>query len=264
MTMYWHHTSTTPVSTVLITHGYAEHQGRYSALVRSLLNYNFDVVTFDLPGHGYAPGPRACVDVDKLVDFHVALRHRAEQDRRLRTETMCLFGHSMGGLITALSVLEDSSNVSAVALSGPAFSPFPKTPRVVTRMLRCSARIAPRLKVLALPQDAISRDPEVVAAYANDPRNYTGRVPLLTGASMALAGQKALAQASQWDRSVPLLVMHGSADRLADIEGSRNFAASAGGTMRPVDGAFHEIFNEPEAPQLRAELCEWLHAHCGA
>lgn len=255
-----HETHGQPQATVLVTHGFGEHQGRYATLVESLTQAGYDVFTYDQSGHGIAPGPRAQVDVGKLINDHLQVRRNLKSLRR--TEKTVLFGHSMGGLITAASVLVDPTETDAVVLSGPALAlsnnPLP------ARFGRLASRVAkyvPGLPMARLDSSLVSRDPQVVADYEADPLNYHGAIPFLTAATMIWHGHEVLARADQW--ALPLLVIHGDEDELANVDGSWQLVlcAVANGTdaqLIEVPGAFHEVFNEPEAPQLRAELLQWL------
>jgi alpha-beta hydrolase superfamily lysophospholipase len=88
----------------------------YNRLIPRLVDLGLDVYAFDLPGHGGSPGKRGLVDVRKAVEVHLAAR------RGLQTNghPLFLFGHSLGGLITAGSVIVDQCRVDGVILSSPA------------------------------------------------------------------------------------------------------------------------------------------------
>lgn len=247
--------------TVLLTHGYAEHAGRYVPLIAALNEAGYDVFFRDLPGHGTAEGPRAQVDVAEMISLHLDMRREARE--RMRSGPFAVFGHSMGGLITAASALIQPEGLDGVALSGPALRPLPQMPRGLVNALVGVARLAPCLPAARLDAEAVSRDPQVRQAYDNDPLCYRGLVPALTGATMLDQGHRCLVHARHWDPGLPLLVFHGTEDALAHIGGSREFVAAAthagaDSRLREVPGAYHEVFNEPEAPQLRAELVNWL------
>lgn len=248
-----------PLGTVLITHGYAEHSGRYAPFVSALTAAGWDVHTYDLPGHGTAPGPRARVDVGALILDHLQVRRTALE--RSRTEDLFLFGHSMGGTITAASALLNGDHLRGVVLTGPAFRPDPSMPPSVARSLLPAARLAPGTPTVELDDAHISRVAEVVRAYREDPLVFHGRVPLLTGVTMVLQGDRVISNAGML--VVPTLLLHGSADALARIEGSREFVErtrTAEVHLRIVDGAYHELLNEPEGPALMQDIMLWMGA----
>lgn len=249
-----------PRGTVLLTHGLAEHQGRYRPFVDALTSAGYDAITFDLPGHGTAPGPRARVDIGRLIKDHVALRQEALE--AARTPDLFLFGHSMGGLITAASALLDGSRLRGVVLTGPALRPNPPVAPRLARALLPAARLLPGFPAARLDAGLVSRTLEVVRAYLDDPLVTTGPVPLLTGVTMTVQGDQAIRNAAAL--RAPTLILHGGADGLARLEGSEAFVEAASGaeiTLRIVDGAYHEVLNEPEGPALMQDIIAWMGRH---
>jgi alpha-beta hydrolase superfamily lysophospholipase len=114
-----------------------------------------------------------------------------------------------------------------------------------------------------LDRQGLSRDPEVVRAYEEDPLVHD-RVSARLAMDMLQAGVWALEHAGEL--SLPLLLMHGGADRLTSAQASREFAAQAGNvcTLRIWDGFYHEIHNEPEQEQVFEYLLEWLNDKLGS
>ena len=113
----------TPFGTVLLSHGYAEHSGRYAHLRSALTRAGYDVAYYDHAGHGTSEGPRARVDVGTLIrDFGDARRATLAH---ARTPDLFLFGHSMGGLIAAASTILDPTRLRGTILSAPALRPLP-------------------------------------------------------------------------------------------------------------------------------------------
>lgn len=255
------HLAEQPKASVLVLHGYAEHQGRYAQLVEHLVESGFDVYTYDQYGHGTAPGPRAKVDVGKLIKDHLEAREQVAA--KMRTKDLFLFGHSMGGLITAASNLIRPQGVTGVALSGPAFGTAGGTDHeIVRKVAKVVLKVPAGLPTAQLDPNAVSSDPDVVADYQNDPLNYLGRVPALTAATMLLQGLETMDRADRWKN--PLIIFHGSDDTLADPRASWDFArkaqeAGAEVEMIEVPAARHEVFNEPHVKQMLMEtLTMWM------
>lgn len=255
-----HQTADTPKANVLITHGFGEHQGRYAEVVEALQAAGYDVYTYDQYGHGTAPGPRAQVDVGALINDH--LKARQIMQSQARAPKTVLFGHSMGGVVTAASALINDDDVEAVVLSGPALTvaETPLPPRYA-RLAAQVARFVPSLPTTKLDAALVSRDPKVVEDYEHDPLNFHGPVPFLTASTMLRHGDEVLKRADHW--TLPLLVFHGEEDALASVDGSWQLvmcaiANGAQAELVEVPGAYHEVFNEPQAPELRAQLVEWL------
>ena len=124
------------------------------------------------------------------------------------------------------------------------------------------SRVLPDLGVLQLDAEAVSRDPEVVRDYRTDPLNHTGKMVARTGAELmttALAMPQRLSSLT-----LPLLVLHGTADRLvppAASEVVREHAGSPDLTVRTYEGLFHEPHNEPEKDAVLGDVVAWLDAH---
>lgn len=242
---------------VIVVHGLGEHAGRYNHLAEQLNDWGFFVRGYDQCGHGESGGPQGGLPndtrlLDDLADMVDAMRARMEAGVPL-----ILLGHSLGGLVVARFVSLALRPVDAVILSSPAFDPglslFQKL------LLAVLPRIAPNLRVgNGLKPQFLSRDPAVVRAYCADPQVHD-RISARLGLFIANAGRATLALARQW--TVPTLLMYAGDDRLVSPQGSRDFAAAAPKDVVSTvcfDGLFHEIFNEPEAPEVFATLRQWL------
>ena len=257
-----------PLGTVLLAHGYAEHSGRYAHLCSALTRAGYDVAYYDHAGHGISEGPRARVDVGALIrDFGDA---RRETLAHARTPDLFLFGHSMGGIIAAAPTILDPTRLRGTVLSAPALRPLPHVSPSRARRLVPIARLRPGLVVAKGASDMevspLSRDPQVQRDFDADPLNYVGGVPILTGATMIIQGDEVLTRASRL--RTPTLVIHGSNDQMADLRGSRDFVRAARAAnpdadihLRIVDGAYHELLNEPEGPGLMRDIVIWLGEH---
>jgi alpha-beta hydrolase superfamily lysophospholipase len=118
------------------------------------------------------------------------------------------------------------------------------------------------MPTVVLDGTAISRDQEVVEKYDSDPLNYRGGVPARTGGEMNRIIK--FIKANMEKITLPILIMHGTADRLADPQGSKELYArvqSADKTLKLYEGLYHEILNEPEQGEVIADMVQWLDAH---
>ncbi|GHF96350.1 hydrolase [Deinococcus piscis] len=248
-----------PRAAILLTHGFGEYLGRYvshyQGLIPALVGLGFDVYGYDQRGHGQSMGKRAVVNVDTLVRDHLTAR---EQLRR-QTLPVYALGHSLGGLVTALSAAHDPRGLSGLILSSPALLVGEDQPALLRRAAPLLARLAPSLPVTALDTNDLSQLPEAVSAYRSDPQVYQGKVPALTASSMLQASRQG------WKLypsiKLPTLVIHGSSDQITDPAGSQRFMetiASEDKTLHRVEGGYHELLNDEAGAQTAQVILEWL------
>jgi len=250
-----------PKAVVLLAHGYAEHAGRYAHVAKRLTDAGYAVYAIDHWGHGQSDGdggfvPRFSAFTDGMAELLTLVEVNHGDTPRL------LLGHSMGGLIATLFLIERQRAFVAAALSGPAILPAAPPSRFTVWISRFLSRFFPRLGVLSLDANGVSRDPAVVAAYLADPLVYTGKIGARLGKEFMDA--MAAAQAGAPGITLPLLLQHGEADSLTAPDGSRylfEHVASADKTLKIYPGLFHEIYNEPEQAAVLDDLVGWFDAH---
>lgn len=269
------HHAEDPRALLVLVHGFGEHSGRYGRMVRFLTDRGVVVVTYDLRGHGTAPGPRAKVAVAEHVRDNLAVRDavlewcRSVDGRATESLPRLLMGHSMGGLIAAESALRRPWDLAGLVLSSPGFVVGEDTPAALRALAPVIARVLPWLPVEKLDARDISRVPEYVRDYESDPLVHHSGVPALSAGTLLAGGQRLLARAGAL--RTPTLILNGSADTITSPTGSRRFATIAGAdhdprpeiTYREVEGGRHELFNDLCAAEAYAELGEWLDARLG-
>jgi alpha-beta hydrolase superfamily lysophospholipase len=243
----WWRPDPQPVADIVISHGYAEHGGRYRHVAEALTTAGMGVWIPDHRGHGRSDGPRADIesvqaavsDLDLLVDLVAAEAPGAP---------LFLVGHSMGGLIATAYAEAHQDRLHGLALSG------------------ALVHVAPEVVALAdleeIPDlglaDAVSSDPAVVQAYKDDPLVYLGPPPR---GFLRSAGQVEEVRAGLGKITIPVLVMHGSADLLVSPQALRDIVAGVASedlTARLWPGLWHEIFNEPSRDEVIGLLTSWL------
>ncbi|WP_407570922.1 alpha/beta hydrolase [Deinococcus altitudinis] len=246
-----------PRANILLTHGFGEYSARYHRLIGELNRAGYSVYTYDHRGHGQSEGARAVNDVAVLVQDHLALR----ESLRGLPEPLFAFGHSLGGLVTAASYLQDPRGAAGVVLSSPALLVGVNEPRYLKAVGRVLARLLPGLPLTVLPTGGLSRVADEVSAYEADEQMYHGKVPVMTAISMLKVSEGLWAKAPEW--KLPTLTVHGDADQLTDVNGSRRFnreIASQDKTYVEVAGGYHELFNDTVREEVTGKLLEWLNA----
>lgn len=245
---------------VLLTHGYAEYAERYVArynkLIPNLVTAGLDVYAFDMSGHGNSPGARGVADVIGAVEDHRAARHVIATEGK----PLFLFGHSLGGLVTAASVVAEPEACAGVVLSAPALLIEALAP---TRWLaHALAAVAPSLSILPkLPANEISRIPEEVAAYDSDPMISRQSLPMKLASTAVRTSRALWPRYQQW--RTPTLVLHGEADRMTDPLGSKRFIDAIiadDRTLTLYPGARHELLNDLTRDEALEAVLSWLKA----
>lgn len=249
-----------PRAILLIAHGLAEHSERYQHVAEHLVAQDYAVFAVDHVGHGRSPGDRVALQGfgDLLAGMDALYAHALST---YPGKPVSLIGHSMGGLIAALCAVDKPERYHALVLSGPAVIAPEPPPAWQLFVVRALSRLAPGLGVISLEAGAISSDPAVVDDYLNDPLVYTGKIT--AGMATALFDAMARLRARAHAIRMPLLAMHGDADRLTAPEGSVLLieqAESADKTLKRFPGMFHEIFNEPARHEVLSTLTDWLDA----
>lgn len=250
-----------PRAIVLLAHGYAEHAGRYAHVAQRLTQAGYAVYAVDHWGHGRSDGeggyvPRFSAYLDGMAELLTLVEINHGDTPRL------LLGHSMGGLIATLFLIERQQAFAAAAVSGPAILPAQPPSRFTVWISRFLSRFFPRLGLLSLDANGVSRDPAVVEAYKADPLVYGGKIGARLGKEFMDA--MAAAQAGAPTIRLPLLIQHGEADRLTAPAGSRylfDHVASVDKRLEIYPGLFHEIYNEPERETVLDDLIGWFDAH---
>jgi alpha-beta hydrolase superfamily lysophospholipase len=119
--------------------------------------------------------------------------------------------------------------------------------------------LLPRLRLVRLGCRCISRDPQVVEDFKNDPLVFHGRFPVRTGAEIFRTARRLEAEAAAL--KLPLLILHGTADAACDVEGSRLLHLRAGShdkTLHLYEGLYHEVLSEPERDRVLGDVIAWM------
>jgi alpha-beta hydrolase superfamily lysophospholipase len=170
-----------------------------------------------------------------------------------------LVGHSMGALILTAWLCERAPDVASAVTSGPALAISENFSRGRIFAARVLRRLAPRLALDAgLDPEGLSRDPEVVRAYLEDPLVFRSMTTSL--AAELIGAIQRTAQGASRVR-VPILMLHGEADPICPAAGTRRFFEGLAVEPRGLQiypGLRHEIFNEPEQLRVFEDVLAWV------
>lgn len=247
---------------VAIVHGFNSHGGHYAWAAPRLAAEGLSVYAVDLRGRGKSGGARFRVGQVEEYEADVATLLelvRAREGRR----PVFLLGHSAGGVVASLYALDHG--VELAGLISESFAFRVPAPAPVLALVKGLGALAPGLPVLKLPTKDFSRDPAVVAAMNADPLIAGEAQPAGTVAAM-LRGTVRLERG--FPRiTLPVLILHGSADKVTVPAGSRQFHAEAGAadkTLKMYEGHAHDLLNDLGRERVLGDIAAWIRARLPA
>ena len=254
-----------PIAVVQLVHGVGEHIGRYGELVEALNAAGYSVWADDHRGHGQTGFEQHGGDLDRMGRLGPGGLRAAIDDvhrfARVIRETegdevpLVLLGHSWGSLMAQIILNRHPHDYDAVVLTGTAYR---MPPHMNSGDLNRRHR---HLGTTGL--EWLSRDPAGAEAFVRDP--YTTAVPLQELFGLIESARLLGRPRRNLPVELPLLIMVGSDDslggeksavRLANAYARRSRLADV--TLVVYDGARHEVFNETNREEVRADLIRWL------
>ncbi|KAE8612244.1 hypothetical protein XENTR_v10012777 [Xenopus tropicalis] len=262
---YWK-PSGSPRALMFIVHGAGEHCCRYDDLAQILTALNFVVFSHDHVGHGQSEGERMTVP-----DFHIFVRdviqHLDLMKKQYPGLPLFMCGHSMGGAIAILTADERPDDFSGLILISPLVLPNPQSATsfkvFAAKMLNY---VLPNLSLGSIDPNFVSRNKKEVEAYTSDPLVYHGGMKVSFGVQLLNATSRVEKALPHF--KVPLLLFHGTLDKLCDIRGSHvmmDTIQSEEKTLKVYEGAFHALHKElPEVTSnVFQEIEGWLQQRLG-
>jgi len=251
-----------PKALIHLIHGYAEHIDRYGNVVNELIPAGYAVFGNDHRGHGKSQGRRG--HVNSFQEFIDDERQFSLEVIKTKFPDSLYFvlGHSMGSLIAMNYVEQYPDGIKGLILSGTGSQPGTDIPKVLITVTKVLSKILPAVHVKSpLPPEFISRDPDVVKAYVDDPLVYNVITPRLAhemNRYVVLGAQNA------FKITTPVLIQLGSQDTA--FSGQKELYEKIGAkdkTFKLYEGLKHEVYNELPADRARvlADLRAWLDSH---
>ncbi len=243
-----------------VVHGHGEHSGRYAAMAAVLNEASIALAGIDLFGHGKTTGKKGHISpYDAMMDAADLLI--TEVKNRLPGVPVMLYGHSMGGNIVAGYVLRRGAPVQGVILSA-AFLVLEVKPTAFQLFLaNLGKHLMPALaQPTKLDPNHISQIPEEVETYKNDPLIHDLMSATLYWGILNQADY-ILEHASKWN--LPLLVVHGTGDRIIAHRGSKQLTDQINGdvTYTPYEGGYHELHHDVHREAVLEEIKTWILEH---
>jgi alpha-beta hydrolase superfamily lysophospholipase len=244
-----------------IVHGLGEHCGRYHPVAEQLVREGFHVVGYDQRGHGKTGGQLPTFE-SLLEDLACFTSHLKELH-----EVVFLYGQSLGGGLVVNFALRNPTYPSPTTLRGfiassPLLRPTIAPPAWKLLVAKKIGRFWPSITLgSGIDPNSLTHVDAEIEKYRTDPLVHH-RVSAALGISMLDAGEWALRHAASL--SIPMLLMHGSADQVTSSECSQTFAKEAGRNcqLRLWDGMYHELHFETEREAVLSCAADWISNQC--
>lgn len=245
----YHYPCENPEKVVVLIHGIGEHAGRFARMADYFGKEGIAVVSMDLRGHGQTEGKRGhCApreevlkDVDALIEYAQKLYPDAP---------VVMYGHSMGGNITLDYRARGEHNdvPCGYIISAPWIRLVRPVTGVLFQTVKLLSKLMPQMTISqAFPEEQLG-NVEYVRPYKDDPKVHS-KVSMLCayeGFTIGTALEKGENEDNGRAKNISCLLMHGTGDKICDIEGSRCFAKFQDPeyfTMIEWPGYYHEIHN---------------------
>jgi len=251
-----------PRAVVTIVPGFNSHSAYFDWVADQFTAAGLAVYAVDLRGRGKSDGERFYVQkfADYVGDADIMVSLARSRDAGL---PVFILGHSAGGVIACLYTLENQDKLAGLICASFAFQE--PAPDFALAALRGLSHLAPHAHVLKLNNADFSRDPKAVQAMNEDPLIANETQPTLTVAEMARADEHLKQSFGQI--TLPVLIIHGTADKATKPSGSQMFydrAGSADKTLKIYDGYFHNPFDDLGKEVVVADVKDWIIARTGA
>lgn len=247
---------------VVICHGVNSHSGYFGWAAEQLVAQGLAVYALDLHGRGRSDGERFYLEqMSDYVDDAHALVTLAKS--RHPGVPFFLLGHSAGGVISSVYTLEHQAELTGFICESFAFKVY--APDIALAVVKGLSHLAPHVHVLNLKTEDFSRDPAAVKAMLDDPLIAGEVQPTNTVAELARADERLEREFPQI--TLPLLILHGTADKVTKPSGSQFFhdtAGSADKTLKLYDGHAHDLLNDFGREGVMADIAGWIEARLPA
>lgn len=246
-----------PRALINYVHGFMDHSSRFRNWAGRLCNNGYGITAIDLRGHGRSEGRRGYA-----ADFSCYLQdiHTLCENSQILFPgcSSVLYGHSLGGNLVTNYLISENPLPKAAVISSPWFTLTYKPPLVKYLMAGMLRFLLPGLTVKSdIEAEGLSRDQDVVNSYNSDPLVHHAILPRLFF-EIEQYGKRA--SQSIYKINIPLLVMHGNADRITSFRQTADFVRNAGKctTFKQWPGAYHELHNELHEQEVFNYLLNWL------
>jgi acylglycerol lipase len=247
---------------VAIVPGFNAHSGQYAWAAQQFTESGLAVYAVDLRGRGKSDGERFYVEkfADYVSDVATLMTLAKSREPGL---PVYLLGHSAGGVVACIYTLEHQAELAGLICES--FAHEVPAPDFALAVFKGLSHIAPHAHILHLKNEDFSRDPKVVQAMNDDPLIAHETQPTRTLAEMVRADERLKKEFPLI--TLPILILHGTADKATKPSGSQRFydmAGSSDKTLKLYTGHFHDLLNDVDKEVVMSDIKGWIDARIAA
>lgn len=248
--------ASSPRAVVAICHGFNSNSGQYEWVAEQFASAGYAVYALDLRGRGKSDGKRFYVDnVDEYVsDVDALVKFAKSREPGL---PVYLLGHSAGGVISCTYTLKHQSEIAGLICESFAFQV--PAPEFALNAITALSNVVPNLGVLKLKNKDFSRDPKAVEVLNADPFTRNETQPAKTVAALWRADQRLKKEFPKI--TLPVFILHGTADKATKVSGSQFFYNTAGSkdkTIKLYEGHYHDLLNDMGKEAVMGDIQGWI------
>ena len=245
-----------PRAAIVICHGVNSHGGQYLWPGTQFAAAGLAAFALDLRGRGKSDGARYYVDdvAQYVADVAAVIRLAKSRYPGLK---VFLLGHSAGGVVSSTYALDHQAEIAGLICESFAFKV--PAPDAVLAVIKGLARIAPKLPVLKLKNEDFSRDPIAVRNLNSDPLTAGEVQPARTVAALVRANERLRREFPRI--TLPVFILHGTADKATVCAGSQFFHDHAGSrdkTLKLYEGHFHDLLADIGKEGVQRDIAAWI------
>jgi alpha-beta hydrolase superfamily lysophospholipase len=228
-------------------------------MVEYLIEHNYAVYGFDLRGNGRSPGQRGYIN--SFSEYREDLKSFVDLVKAKEPDLdLFIIGQSMGGTIALDYILREPLQLKGLILLAPALGLGVSWWKLLAGKILSG--VLPRFSLATgIDFNAASRDPKAVAACREDPlRHSRGTARLAT----ELLNTIEWIEAHIRQIKVPLLILHGGADRVTLAQSSRVFferLTLADKERQEYPDSYHELHSDINYQEVLGDMEDWIQRH---
>lgn len=245
-----------PRGVVVIVHGFNSHSGQYEWAAEQFTKNGLAVYALDLRGRGRSEGERYYVE--KIEDFTDDVETLVKQARAENPGLpVFMLGHSAGGVTACVYALDHQAEIDGLICESFAYE-LP-VPDIALAFLKGLSYITPHTHVFSLKNKDFTRDEKIVEEMNNDILIAGESQPAQTAKTMLDASARLTEEFPKI--TLPVLIIHGTADKATKPSGSQHFYEAAGSkdkTLKLYEGHYHDMLNDLDKEIVMTDIQNWI------